>query len=278
MSGFIALHREAFDHHLLQDAERFRAWFWLVSEACWKPSRTRIKGETVELERGELTYSVRFLADKWGWSKSRVDRFIADLRAEGMIETRSKNGTSAGHKAGQGQSIISICNYARYQDVNEAKRDNDNEESGTSAGQQRDKEEQGNKGTKNNIPPIVPPSDWPELPEWLPAEPWNGFLEMRRKKGKWPTGRAVKTIIGKLDEWRAKGHDPGAVLDHATENQWTTIYEPKEPRNDPPRGNRDGVAAALDRLGHSAGTTERPAIGDGRTDRGGTVAYLVAVR
>lgn len=145
MTGFISLHRDVFSHPLLKDAERFRAWFWLVANAAWKPSRTRIKGDTITLERGDLSYSVRYLADAWGWSKSRVDRFLADLREEGMIETRSKIGTTAGRKAGHGQSIITICNYDKYQDCGDAERDNDDLDSGTTAGQQRD-----NSGTNKN--------------------------------------------------------------------------------------------------------------------------------
>lgn len=145
MSGFIAMSRDALNHPLLKDAERFRAWFWIVANACWKPTRVRIKGETIELQRGELSFSVRFLADNWGWSKSRVDRFLSDLRDEGMIETRSKIGTTAGHAAGQGQSIITVCNYVKYQDVDGPKRDNDSAHPGTTAGQQRD-----NSGTNKN--------------------------------------------------------------------------------------------------------------------------------
>lgn len=147
MAGFIAITRDSLDHHLLQDAERFRAWIWLIANAAWKPTKTRIKGETVDIGRGELTFSQRFLAEKWGWSKSRVDRFIADLRAESMIETRSKNGASAGHQAGQGQSIISICNYDKYQFITDDAWGNDGARNGASAGQARGKEEQGNKGT-----------------------------------------------------------------------------------------------------------------------------------
>ena len=114
MSNFIAMSRAALDHPMLQDAERFRAWFWLIAHAAWRPKKVRIKGQIVEIERGELSFSQRFLAENWGWSKSRVDRFIADLRDEGMISTRSKNGATAGHSAGQGQAIITICNYEKY--------------------------------------------------------------------------------------------------------------------------------------------------------------------
>lgn len=141
MAGYIKLYRGWRDNNILSgEFSRADAWVWLIEEAAWKPTKARIKGATVELDRGELTFSVRFMAEKWGWTKSRVDRFIADLRSEGMIATRSKIGTSAGHKAGQGQSIITICNYAKYQDRSEGERDNDDVNCGTSAGQARDKE------------------------------------------------------------------------------------------------------------------------------------------
>ncbi|MBU3992574.1 MAG: hypothetical protein KKA12_08540 [Alphaproteobacteria bacterium] len=114
MTGFIAMHRSALDHPLLQDAERFRAWFWLVANAAWKPVRVRIKGESVDLGRGELSFSQRFLAAKWGWTKSKVDRFVSDLRREGMIETRSKIGATAGQRRTREQGNkenISTCRY-----------------------------------------------------------------------------------------------------------------------------------------------------------------------
>lgn len=143
MAGFIKLHRGWRDNDIFKgEFSRADAWVWLIEHAAWKPTRARIKGKTVELDRGELTFSVRFMADAWGWSKSRVDRFLADLRSESMIETRSKIGTTAGHNAGQGQSIITICNYAKYQDRDGGDRDNDVPEIGTTAGQQRDKEEE----------------------------------------------------------------------------------------------------------------------------------------
>lgn len=148
MSGFVVMHREAADHPLFAgDTARLGAWAWLIMNACWKPARIRIKGTIVELQRGELSFSTRYLAEAWGWSKSRVDRFLSDLRDEGMISTRSKIGALSGTTAGQGQSIITICNYAKYQDVPEASRDNSGTTSGTTAGQQRDKEEQRNKET-----------------------------------------------------------------------------------------------------------------------------------
>lgn len=145
MTGYVKLWRGWRDNPVLRDPERALAWLWLIENAAWKPGRVWIKGQSVDLERGELSFSVRFLAEQWGWSKSAVDRFLTVLRNEGMIQTRSKTGTPCDHKAGQGQSILTICNYVRYQSIEDADRDNSGTTTGTTAGQQRDKEEESKK-------------------------------------------------------------------------------------------------------------------------------------
>jgi hypothetical protein len=70
-----------------------------------------------------------------------------------------------------------------------------------------------------------------EIPDWLPAEPWAGYLEMRKRIGKPATDRAIAIMIRKLDGWRRAGHDPGEILDTSTERNWTGLFEPKEQRN-----------------------------------------------
>lgn len=177
--GWVSLHRGWRDNPIFRgEFSRADAWIWLIESACWKPTRTRIKGETVMLDRGELSFALRFMADKWGWSKSRVDRFLCDLRAESMIKTRSKIGTETGHKAGQGQSIVTICNYAKYQDSGETNRDNGDTKTGTTAGQQRDKEEQGNKEISRIAPNGACASgDAPTLKPEHFVESWNDLAK-----------------------------------------------------------------------------------------------------
>lgn len=147
MTGYVAMSRDWQEHDIFgaDEFSRRDAWAWLIAQAAWKPSKVRIKGTTVALGRGELCFSIRFLAAKWRWSKSKVDRFLSTLRSEGMIATRSKTGTTAGHPAGQGQAIITICNYDKFQSPLKGERDNAEPQTGTTAGQQRDKEEEGNK-------------------------------------------------------------------------------------------------------------------------------------
>jgi len=97
------------------------------------------------------------------------------------------------------------------------------------------------------------------IPDWVPAEPWAGFMEMRRVKGVRPTPRAVSLLIGKLERWRAQGHDPGEILNKSTTSNWTDIYEPKAPANDRQSASNDEprnayVRSALRRQAERAGT------------------------
>jgi hypothetical protein len=117
------------------------AWVWLIEHAAFKPARVKVKGDFIDLDRGQLCFAQRFMAEKWSWSKSRVDRFLKRLASEGMISICSKIGATAGQGSGQGQSIITICNYDKYQITPDTARGNDEIETG----QQR-----GNSGAKNN--------------------------------------------------------------------------------------------------------------------------------
>ena len=83
------------------------------------------------------------------------------------------------------------------------------------------------------------------IPDWLPTEPWEGFLAMRKGKGAVPSERALILLIAKLERLRADGNDPGEVLDQSTLNNWTGIFEvkangqhTKQPAFSPPANGR----------------------------------------
>lgn len=63
-----------------------------------------------------------------------------------------------------------------------------------------------------------------ELPDWVPLEAWEGWLEMRKAKKVPTTPRAQKLALAKLAEFRAQGMDPEKVIDQSTERGWTTFY------------------------------------------------------
>jgi hypothetical protein len=86
------------------------------------------------------------------------------------------------------------------------------------------------------------------LPDWLPIDAWNGWLEMRKQRKKPLTDRAASRAINKLEAMRDAGQDITEVLDRSTMNGWTDLYEIKERTNGTNRTNQDGVSAAIDEM------------------------------
>ena len=90
-----------------------------------------------------------------------------------------------------------------------------------------------------------------ELPECIPVDAWQGWVEMRNQRKKPLTDRAYNQAIDKLVAFMAKGQNITEVLDRSTMNNWLDLYEIKEQKNGTtnrttgqPR-NQNGFAAAL---------------------------------
>ena len=112
------------------------AFVWLIMEASYKARERRVGNVTVELARGQLVASIRFMAEAWDWQKSTVDRFLKRLESRDMIGTDS----------GTGLTVVTICKYDEYQgkpSSNGTPEYENRDSSGTAAGQQRDKPNKG---------------------------------------------------------------------------------------------------------------------------------------
>ena len=66
------------------------------------------------------------------------------------------------------------------------------------------------------------------LPDFVPKENFDAFVEMRIKRKKPLTDRAMTLLIGKLTKAHGMGIDVGALLDKSTLNCWQDIYLPEE--------------------------------------------------
>jgi hypothetical protein len=62
------------------------------------------------------------------------------------------------------------------------------------------------------------------LPAWVPAEPWDGFVEMRQAKRKPLTDRAKLMAVARLAGLRDAGEDVAKVIDEATMSGWDKFY------------------------------------------------------
>lgn len=70
------------------------------------------------------------------------------------------------------------------------------------------------------------------LPEWLPLEEYNSFIEMRTKLNKKPTENAKELLIKKLDKLRQEGNDPKQVLQESIMNSWQGIFPLKHQKGE----------------------------------------------
>lgn len=107
-SGWIKLNRQLLDNPLwtAEPFSKAQAWVDLLLLANHKPNKFIKKGQVIEVERGQLAFSVLSLVERWKWSKNKVLRFLSVLESETMIERKSNHLTS----------VITICNYSSFQD------------------------------------------------------------------------------------------------------------------------------------------------------------------
>lgn len=66
------------------------------------------------------------------------------------------------------------------------------------------------------------------LPDWIPLEPWNDFLEMRKSLRSSPTERAKALLVRKLQKLKSEGQDPNAVLEQSIERSWKGVFPVRE--------------------------------------------------
>ncbi|MEO6523919.1 MAG: hypothetical protein ABIN91_19705 [Mucilaginibacter sp.] len=114
LSNFIPINRNLFKHELWAEKRaysRFEAWLDLITTARFDTTEGRMMiGSTiVRWNRGELVASLRYLGERWGWGKTKVDNFLKLLKAEEMIKTETAAGTA--------NTLITICNYDTYNTV-----------------------------------------------------------------------------------------------------------------------------------------------------------------
>lgn len=195
--GVFAVDRGIFDHPSFrpQPFTDREAFMWMVAEASYRPRRVRVGSASIDLSRGQLAHSLRFMAGKWRWSEPAVRRFLDRLKTDAVIDADTDAGATR----------ITICNYDRYQfGANEVDAPSD-AASDARATQERRKVEEGNnsvpKGT-GAIAPAAPPLAG-ELPADWPTRLFRYGVPMVVALTGLPEGR-VRALIGK---WRKTAKD-----------------------------------------------------------------------
>ena len=212
--GFIALHRKIFENPVVgSDAVYFRAWVWILCEAKYKPTRHRpVAGKSfaVELQRGQLSHSRRFIANALGLSEQRVRTFLNRLKIEGMILV----------EINQGQMVITICNYDDYQFDSDENNQQSNQQINQQSTSNQPKLNKDNKEIRefrlaeSEIPPPATPAK-PKRRSKLGPAPEEGTIEFDALRSQFmayaakknlPPRAAADEFEGFLSHHRARGN------------------------------------------------------------------------
>lgn len=176
------MHR-GWQEHPVFEKEPFterEAWEWIIASAAYENRTINIKGSPVKLGRGQLSYSIRFMANAWQWKPVRVQRFLKKINRWNMICSKSDTG----------QNVITVCNYRLYQDGKV--------QSDTGAIQERYRSDTNNKEVKE-VKELKERKNI-HKPENVTQDTWKDFLLIRESKKAKVTQTALNAIQREADK------------------------------------------------------------------------------
>ena len=212
MSGWFAVKRGITSHPLFNGKpERLAVWMWLLDNAVWKETTHDVKGHTVDVPRGSVCASSRYIADQVGVGHQVARTALKRFQTAQMVNTTPTHG----------KNVITLCNYEKYQDPKVAANTTPN----TSLTQRQHvpntQKEQGNKETRKQRT-----SDEvlvTALAEIVGPDISKAFVAHRKELKKPLTVNAINAMAKKLEGH----HDPGAVLTDSIANGWQGIFPDK---------------------------------------------------
>ena len=149
LHGGITLVKRLRQNPVWERPEYGYCWVDLLLLANDADRETQIRGQRVELKRGQLAWSIRGLEIEWGKSAEWIEKFLSFCQDHGMVKVDSKKNRG---------TILTILNYDAYNRPNPPKNGTD---SGTEPEWNRERGIGKEKGERASAPP---PEAFPEIP------------------------------------------------------------------------------------------------------------------
>lgn len=144
MTGWISLHRKIQEHWLWEERpfSKGQAWIDILLLVNHEDGKVFMDGELIEVYRGEHITSEPKLAERWGWSRTKVRNFLDLLEKEGMIKNI---------KEGRKRTRLRVLNYNVYQDnLNNRKTTEEQEKDNRKTTEEQQKNINNNDNNDNN--------------------------------------------------------------------------------------------------------------------------------
>lgn len=108
-NNWIKLNRSIMEHWLWsgETFSRGQAFIDLLLLAAYADHKVMSQGRMIDVKRGSMITSVRYLAGRWGWSKDKTLKFLNDLESDGIIIKESDTK----------RTVLTIVNYGKYQNL-----------------------------------------------------------------------------------------------------------------------------------------------------------------
>lgn len=109
--GFIKIPRRIYEEkqwNIKRVYSELDAFFDIYASAC---VRNRTEPDGTKLKQGQLSVSMRILADKWLWNQMKVKRFLQALERKGYLSVMSN----------KVKTIITIIDYGQEEVLNDVK-------------------------------------------------------------------------------------------------------------------------------------------------------------
>lgn len=229
----------------------FQAMSWAVSQ------KTENAGQKLVLlmlanhtngHTGQCNPSHKLLADECCMGLSTLKNHISALEALGFLEVIHK---SYENVSLPNQYILKLDGVG--QNLTEGQPD-----SGW-GGSKIDRRVGQNLATKQEVKPVketvIKPSaaknsPLVDLPDWIPLENWNAFIENRKQLKKPATEKAIKLLIAKLETFKNQGHNIAEILDQSTISGWSGVFlVNKASKQNSGSQHQDQIRAFMERHG-----------------------------
>ena len=104
--GWIKLNRAICDSAVFSDSEVLQLWIWLLCNAAYEEHDVLYQGKVIHLKQGEVITGRKMLSEKLRTAESKVYRALTLLQELGNVGIKPNNKFS----------VVSIVNWAKYQD------------------------------------------------------------------------------------------------------------------------------------------------------------------
>lgn len=206
--GWVSIHRQIQEHWLWNDKpfSYGHAWVDLILMANHTDNRFPLGNEVVTVEAGSLITSELKLADRWGWSKTKVRRFLTLLENDSMIVK----------KTDRKKTTINIVNYGVYQVSETTEKPIKNHKK---TDKKPIKNTNNNDNNDNNENKNILYAESPALNDAVIS-----FIQHRKSMKKPMTDRAVKLMMNNLSKLSSDVNIQIEILNQSIVNGWQGIF------------------------------------------------------